>query len=295
VPALAAGFLLNAGLLVLPLAALLVSSWRRRRELSDGERLLWIWVATLFVVYCFPSQRSSRYLLPAMPAVAILLALQWPRMRRGVLVATVILAALPLVATAWLSLSLRIALLGPPQYGPGHWTLLACSGVVLVLALLVPSLTRPGVLLGVLLVLLSFSSLLRPLEGPLGRYDAQAQQAVAGRDVWVPVDFVAKEEGYRLLLPGARVSGYREEKGASVPQLLSQYPLVAVRLRPGDPLGDEASVLGERLDLRGRHRADEIRAMLAGEVYEHLFVREVLVEKRRSEASPRPAPETGAP
>ena len=71
IPSLALGFLLNAGLLVPPVVALVVSSWRRRRELGDGERLLWIWVVTLFVFYCLPAQRSSRYLLPAMPAVNI--------------------------------------------------------------------------------------------------------------------------------------------------------------------------------------------------------------------------------
>jgi len=292
---LAAGLLLNAGLLVLPFGALLVSSWRGRGELRDDERLLWIWVVTLFIVYCFPSQRSSRYLLPAMPAVAVLLALYWPRMRPGILAATLVLAALPLAATVWLSLALQDALPGLPPYGPGHWSLLAVSGIVLLLAVLVPTLTRPGVLVGVLLVLLSFSSLLQPLDGPRGRYDAKAQRAVAGRDVWVPVDFIAKEEGYRLLLPGARVNGYRDERDSSIRDLLARYPLVAVRLRAAAPVGDEASILGERLDLRGRHRGDEIREMLAGDVCEHLLVREVLVERPRAEAALPLAPETRAP
>jgi 4-amino-4-deoxy-L-arabinose transferase-like glycosyltransferase len=280
-PSLALGFLLNAGLLVVPVVAVLVSSWRRRRELSDDEWLLWIWVLTLFVVFCLPSQRSSRYLLPAMPAVALLLGLHWPRMRRGVLAATLVIAALPLAAIAMLSLALQDTLPGPPPYGPGHWALLTLSGLVLLVAFLVPAATRIGVLAGVLLVLLSFSSLLLPLDGPLGRYDARAQGAVAGRDVWVPVDFVAKEEGYRLLLPSARVHGYRDERDASVRALLDRYPVVAVRLRPADSVGGEALVLGERLDLRGRHRGDEIREMLAGRVFEHLFVREVLVERPR--------------
>ncbi|HSD67418.1 MAG TPA: glycosyltransferase family 39 protein [Vicinamibacteria bacterium] len=294
-PSLAAGFLLNAGLLVLPFGALLVSSWRRRGELREDERLLWIWVVTLFIVYCLPSQRSSRYLLPAMPAVAVLLALYWPRMRTGVLAATLVLAALPLVAIIGLSLALQDALAGPPLFGPVHWSLLACSGIVLLLAVLVPSLTRPGVLVGVLLVLLSFSSLLRPLDGPLGRYDARAQRAVAGRDVWVPVDFVAKEEGYRLLLPGARVNGYPEEPGASIRDLLARYPLVAVRLRAAAPVGGEASILGERLDLRGRQRGHEIREMLAGDVSTHLFVREVLIERPRAGTARPPALEERAP
>jgi hypothetical protein len=75
------------------------------------------------------------------------------------------------------------------------------------------------------------------------------------------------------------VHGYRDERGLSVPALLELHPRVAVRLRPGEPLGTEARVLGERLDLRGRHRDDEILEMLAGRVFEHLFVREVLLER----------------
>ncbi|HEX9189025.1 MAG TPA: phospholipid carrier-dependent glycosyltransferase [Vicinamibacteria bacterium] len=291
VPSLALGFLLNAGLLVPPVAALIVSSWRRRRELSDAERLLWTWVLALFVVYCVPSQRSSRYLLPALPAVAVLLALHWPRIRRGVLLATLVLAALPLVAMAGLSLVLQRSLPGPPPYGPGHWALLAASGGVL-LAALAPSLTRAGVLAAVLLVPLSLSSLLRPLDGPRGRYGAEARAAVASRDVWVPVDFIGKEEGYRLLLPGARVHGYRDERGLSARALLERHPRVVVRLRPGEPLDAEARVLGERLDLRGRHRGDEVRAMLAGRVFEHRFVREVLLE--RLDVVPTAAGGTGA-
>ena len=291
-PSLTLGFLLNAGLLVIPVVALLVFSWPRRRELGDGERLLWIWVVTLFVVYCVPSQRSSRYLLPAMPAVAVLLALHWPRLSRNVFAATLVLAAVPLVAIAGLSAAVEDALPGPTPYGPGHWALLALSGAVLVLALLVPALVRLGVLAGVLLVLLSFSSLLQPLDGPRGRYDTRAQRAVAGRDVWVPADFIAKEEGHRLLLPGARVHAYRDERDASVADLLDRHPLVAVRLRPGDTVGGEALLLGERLDLRGRHRGDEIRDMLAGNVFEHLFVREVLVERQNGAAGAPAGAET---
>jgi 4-amino-4-deoxy-L-arabinose transferase-like glycosyltransferase len=286
VPSLAAGFLLNAGLLVLPVVSLFVSSLRRRRELTDSERLLWIWVIALFVVYCLPSQRSSRYLLPAMPAVAVLLARHWPRIPRGVLAATLVLAGIPLVAVTFLSLALQNTLPSPTPYGPGHWALLILTSAVLLTALFVPSLARTGVLAGTLLVLASFSSLLQPLDGPVGRYDTAAQEAVASRDVWVPVDFIAKEEGHRLLLPGARVHGYREERDASVDGLLARYPLVAARLRPGDSVDEGIRLVGERYDLRGRHRGDEIREMLAGKVFEHLLVREVLVERPKEAVTP---------
>ena len=38
-----------------------------------------MWVITFFVVFSLPSQRDERYLLPAMPALAVLCALNWER------------------------------------------------------------------------------------------------------------------------------------------------------------------------------------------------------------------------
>ena len=55
----------------------------RRNESSDEEKLLWMWVITLFVVFSLPNQRDERYLLPAMPALAVLCALNWERISRS--------------------------------------------------------------------------------------------------------------------------------------------------------------------------------------------------------------------
>ena len=72
---------LNAGLLMFPVVARRSSSrfTPPRPSLSDEETLLWMWVITLFVVFSLPSQRDERYLLPAMPALAVLCALNWER------------------------------------------------------------------------------------------------------------------------------------------------------------------------------------------------------------------------
>lgn len=277
VPSLAVGFVLNAGLLVVPVVALVVSTWRRRRELDSGETLLWLWILGFFVVYCLPAQRSSRYLLPVMPPLALLLSLHWSRLSRVVLRSTLGLSGLVLAAVAALTLGLRGSM--AEGHGPGHGVLLVVSGVVLVAVWRRLEADPPGVLAVVFLTLLCFSSLLGPLAGPAGRYDASAQRAAEGRAVWVPVDFTAKEEGYRLLLPGAQVHPYPDGRDDTVKDVLARHPLAVVRLRPGDPTGKGARVLGERLDLRGRHSGAEIRAMLGGRLFENLFVREVLVER----------------
>jgi 4-amino-4-deoxy-L-arabinose transferase-like glycosyltransferase len=284
---LALGYPLNAGLLLFPVAALFVLSWRHRRELSDGERGLWTWVLVLFLVFALPSQRSSRYLLPAMPALAVLLALAWRRIPRWVFAASLLASAAVAAAIAYLSLRLQYAVPGPPLYPLAHWALLAGAGAVVLAALCVPALTRPLVHTAVFLCCLSFAAFLRPFDGPLGRYDAAAQREVQGRDVWVPVDFIAKDEGYRFLLPGARVRAYREERDARGADLLARYPLVVIRqpLRGGAP--ETGRVLGRRLDLRGRQAAGEIGEILRGNVLEHLFVQEQLIEAPAGAAGSR--------
>jgi hypothetical protein len=214
-----------------------------------------------------------------MPALAVLLALHWPRLRRAVVTSTLVLAGLLLAAMAVLSFALKGQLPSPEPYGSGHWALLLLTTAALVFGFLRPARDPAAVLATAFLIFLSFSSLLGPLDGPLGRYDETAQRSVEGRDVWVPVDFIAKEEGYRFLLPGARVHAYREERDASVEDVLEHHSLAVVRLRPGHALGETTHIIGERLDLRGRHSGAEIRAMLSGQVFEHLFVREVLVER----------------
>jgi 4-amino-4-deoxy-L-arabinose transferase-like glycosyltransferase len=280
IAAFALGGLANAGLLLPPVLWLAWDALRRRRGLDESERRLWLWVLAFFAAFCLPMQRSGRYLLPAMPAVALLLALQWPRVARWAVRASLALGLLALLAAAGASLVLQRALPEAARYGAAHGLLLAVGLAVVAAGLLAPRLSAACVHAGAFLSLLALSSLLSPLDGPAGRFDPRAQQRLAGRDVWAPVDFIGKEEGYRFLLPGARVHGYAEQPGESADALLARYPAVVVRSPAGAPPCTGCRVVGERFDLRGRHGSQELRAMLGGRLLEKLLVREVLVERR---------------
>ena len=286
---LALGYPLNAGLLAFPVVALFFIAFKRRRELSDGERLLWIWVLTLFLVFSVPSQRSSRYLLAAMPALAVLLALGWQRIERWVLGLSLLATVIVLGAMALLSIQAQRVTPGLRLHPPAFWALLVVTGALVLLALLVPSFTRAGVHAGILLGYLSFAAWLRPFDGPLGRYDPSVQQYARGRDVWVPSDFIAKDERYRFILPGANVRGYPEDTSVSVRDLIARYPLVAVQRPLGETAVEGAAVRGQRLDLRGRQTARELEQILRGDVSPGLLVRELLVEARGSSAEPATA------
>ena len=65
--ALVIGYPMNAGLLAIPVISIFFIAYRQRILLIDAEKMLWIWMAALFIVFSLPSQRSARYLLEAMP------------------------------------------------------------------------------------------------------------------------------------------------------------------------------------------------------------------------------------
>jgi ribose 1,5-bisphosphokinase PhnN len=80
------------------------------------------------------------------------------------------------------------------------------------------------------------------------------------------------------MLKGAQVYGYQEDWGLSMEQMVERYPLFAVRLPLQAKPCDGCEVIGQRLEIRGRHNSDELHAMLKGEVYQHMFEREWLLE-----------------
>ncbi len=126
------GYGLNAGLLaILVFGTMGLAIWRliRNNDMSQEERFLWWWVLILFVVFCFPSQRSSRYLLEAMPALAVLMALVWFRLNRWLLFATTLICTLAIAAIGYLGWLL--------QHDVGHLLYSGTEGVLLVITLAV--------------------------------------------------------------------------------------------------------------------------------------------------------------
>jgi len=275
---LALGYPLNAGLLAFPVIGLMIDALRRRTQLSDAEKMLWIWLLVMFFVFSLPSQRSSRYLLAAMPALAVLCALGWERIGRPWFMGTLVLAMAAVAGLAYLSLRLQGALPEAALYAAPYWALLAATLLLALAALLLPALTRPGASVVVLLVFLSLAAFLRPFDGALGNYSAETQRRVVGTEVWVPYDFNAKYELYRFLLPGARIQGYREEREQDMAELAQHYPVFSVRVPLGTALCRGCRLLGERLDLRGRQSSAELKEILHGKVFENLFLKDLLIE-----------------
>ncbi|MEO8343167.1 MAG: glycosyl transferase family 39, partial [Gallionella sp.] len=135
--------------------------------------------------------------------------------------------------------------------------------------------------------------LLHPFDGAAGNYSAEAQHYADGKEVGVPCNFRAMDEGYRFILPGAEIRGYSEDQNLTASELAARYPMFAARLALNDrtPNGScaECKIIGQRLDIRGRQNSAELKEMLlGGKVFQYLFVREVLME---SPAGGKIAPE----
>jgi 4-amino-4-deoxy-L-arabinose transferase-like glycosyltransferase len=289
-------YFMDAGLLMIPMAVLFVQAARNRREVPDAQRLLWIWAFTLFLVFSLPTQRSARYVLPAMPGLAVLCALNWDRISRKAFVASLIAAGLVIALLAYLSIRLQIALPGAGPYSLWYWMLLAGAGMVILGAIFVPRWTRAAASVGVITVYLSFAAFMRPFDGLLGRYGPDVQQEAKAKEIWVPFTWMGMGEEYRLLLPGANLHGYAYQSGQTIPELSARFPCFAIRLPMQETnLPPGVRVIGRRLDFGSRHTARQIKEMIQGQVFQHLFLQELLIENTAAGAPPSLHADIGAP
>jgi 4-amino-4-deoxy-L-arabinose transferase-like glycosyltransferase len=282
-----AGHLVNTALLALPLLALVKLTLRERRRLSAAESLGWLFVLAYLVAFSLPSQRSASYVMSGTPVLAVLLALRWNELPGAWLRA----AAIPglLVFTIGTLLAVRVQFSG--VLGAGFplllWPTLAVGAVYAWRALRSAEVARLAVVPLCFAVYLALTLALRPLEGPLGRYDAAAIEATRGADLLMPSNHLRKHERYRFLLAPASVRGYGihgldlpPDSVTAIDDQLASGGIVGIVLPEGaDPLITRpgCEILGSRLDIRTRHNGAQLRAMIVGGAMDLLLVREWLI------------------
>ena len=244
------------------------------------DRLL---AGAFLLVFSFPSQRSGRYLLPVMPALATLIALHWEKLPLWGFRIALVLQLLVLSLLLWIGVNLQFTPFmgdaGSWQYSYCHWLLMAAGVALVLIGLFKRDYTKTIALAGCFWVYCALTSSLAPLEGQLGRYSATTIAQLQGKDVWIPCDYRAKDEEYRLLMPGAKLHGYLAKDAGDVKGLISTYPLVAIH----SPLGvtpelcESCQIVGQRMEMRARHSNEEIAEMIQGQIGKHLFVTEYLI------------------
>ncbi len=256
------GPLKNAGVYVLLVLALFWDLWKRRRALTEDEQELWLYVLAFLVVYSFPTQRQSNYLLPAMAALAVLLALRWSALPRLAFQATLVLlavAGLALPAFAWfISRGL-----GSVPFGPVAFVLPVVLGLLAAAGVRNPQFGRAAFPYLALLALAVGSAVVAPFPGT---FPPEAVAEVRGRPVLVPDRFAQAQERYRFILPGADVRGY-PCPGGPVPCKAPQATagtFAALIVDAGEPLPPGWEQVAERPHFKGRHTTKQILEILGG-------------------------------
>jgi 4-amino-4-deoxy-L-arabinose transferase-like glycosyltransferase len=271
---------LNAGLLAPAIVAVFVVSWVRRRELSAGEKLLWIWIATVFIVFSLPNQRDERYLLPAMPALAVLAALHWREIPRWVLGITLLAVAVIALGMGLGAILLtRDAGLGP-LYPWFFWLFMAAVIAFAIVGLGRRSLTHAFAVPAILLLYLCYAAFLIPFDGPRGEFDRAAADFARGKTIAAPINFNAREEIYRFMLPEADLQPYHVND-YDLARVCAENTTFIVTLPLQDMTVENASdlrIVGTRLQLIDRFNNKETMDMLSGNVSRNLFKKDLLVE-----------------
>ena len=297
--AMSLAYVENAGLLafvVLGLAVAGVAAWLRQRRLGQPITLpphtliLLTWLVVWLVVFSIPSQRSARYVIPAMPALAMLTALYWERIARGWFLASLGLIAIVLLVLgriAWVAHDLGIA--------SGLEMTLALAAVAAVSVTLLCGMAKPGwtracTVAASLLVFASFNLVVNPLDGPSGRYDATVQKRFNHALLAIPSNFNAQFERFEFLLPGNKIKGYHYDlmfQGAASTETLNELlqahdAVIWVQAESSDaqpPCMPACKVIASRWVVKERHRAGEITAANLWYPHAWLFQREWLLSK----------------
>lgn len=291
----------NAGLLLFTVLGLgwvgLRSAFQRQTyaQLAPWQWILLAWLAVWLIIFTIPSQRSARYVIPAMPALAIVMALAWERIARPWFWIT-LLITLPAFAVlgriAWVIAGMDVG-----STGTLVATLLAAGvGTGAALAgLLNPAWTRNATLLACLAVYATFGLMVAPLSTPTADYSPAIQARMQGRRVAVPNGFTGQYERFHFVLPGARITPYDAEgrnTGALRPDLppaerldflLAQFDAVVWLQdsldQPQPSCVPRCTVVGQRWHIKSRHKSGEVTLDNLWYPQQWLFRREWLVEK----------------
>ena len=297
--AMSLAYVENAGLLafvVIGLAVAGITQWVRQRRsglsiaLPPHTIILLTWLAVWLIVFSLPSQRSARYVIPAMPALGMLIALYWDRIARGWFLASMGLASIVLLVLgriAWVAHDLGIA---SGLEMALTLAVVAAAAITLMCSFAKPAWTRACTVAASLLVFATFNLVVAALDGPAGRYDAAVQKRLNLALLAVPSNFNAQFERFEFLLPGNKIRGFDYDlmrKGATSKQtldelLLAHDAVVWVQAESSDaqpPCLPGCKLIASRWIVKERHRAGEITAANLWHPHAWLFQREWLLTR----------------
>ncbi len=263
----------NAGLLAFVVVGLGVAAYKNRTAMASWPPhapILLAWLVVWVLVFMLPSQRSARYVIPAMPALAIVIALWWPRISRGWFLASgclILAAALVLGRIAWVMFEVQIST--PFEFFATAMALAAVA-TLLVASVAKPAWTRACTVAACLVFYGAFGLTVAPLDGPQGRYGDAARQSPNPKSIAVPSNFNAQWERFEFLLPGNRIVPFDmavmtagdAASNAKLAELLQQHDAVvwgqADPSQNEPPCRPDCQVITSRWIVKERHKSGDI-------------------------------------
>jgi len=291
----------NGGLLFFAVLGLLLLGLTRafKRQtyvhMSPAMRILLVWLVVWLVIFTIPSQRSARYVIPAMPALAIVMALAWDRIPRiwfWITAAITVPALVLLARIGWVMADMQIA--APLE---NAITLIAaCAGLVGATAsFFIKRWAREAVLVACLAVYATFGLMVAPLDNPAAQYSSVVQMRVKGQHIAVPNGFTGQFERFHFVFPESRLTPYDAEgrnTGALKPELppaerlqflLGQFDGVVWLQEDVDQVtptcAPACQVIGTRWHVKSRHKAGEVTLDNLWFPQQWLFRKEWLIVK----------------
>ena len=282
------GYFSNA-LFLLPLSVgCFVAAWRSYRQrrgtaqtISDAEKIMWLWMLALALVFMLPTQRSTRYLIPAMPALAVVMALYWQRIGRIWFSLTLAVCMIGLLAMGLIGYGAVRATHNAWIYSPLFWLFLAASALACLAGMFKKAWMRPVTALAAFSVLFALAWVTNPFNGELGRFRPATDALLKGQTVQVPSNFNGHFERYEFIIPGAKIVPYFAAQPvdfADVEGLFKTSRYVLVQRRIGQAPCTQCRVIDERWDLRSRQDENDgfMAALKTPETY--WYAKEYLVE-----------------
>lgn len=235
------------------------------------------WLLVWGIVFCLPSQRSARYVIPAMPALAVLVALYWHRLARCWFIVTFVLSLPVLLLLGRIAQSLWAQGIATGLEAFVALMVFAVGVLAVLGGLFNPRWTRASALAAVVAVYALLNSTLAPLSGPAGRFTLPAGALAPNALIAVPSTFNAQYERYQYLLPNAatqRLNPYSPKtesaQAAQLPELLQTHDAVVWQQTGGKsiptcaepqsapPQSATCRILSVRWDIKTRHQPGEI-------------------------------------
>ena len=283
------GYFVNAGLLFPLAVGGACAAWRAYRArrvsgdaISDGEKVIWLWLLALALVFMLPNQRSARYLIPAMPAVAVLIALYWQRIARVWFILTLAFCIAGAFAMGLIGYGAVRATQDAGVYSPLFWVFLGVVVVACGAGMVKEELARPVTAMAGFAVLFALAWVTAPFNGPLGHFSAASVALLQGQTLRVPNNFNGQFERYEFFIKGAKIVAYDAPQPVDYTDVetlfkTSRYALVSRRI--GQPACEHCRVLDARWDLRSRQDDKEgpWAALKTPETF--WYAREYLVER----------------